>query len=230
MMRRFRLLAALLALALMVVSCGGDSSDDTSGAGDDSGSTDASGDAGGEDSSDGDSSADDSDTDSSDEVTLYSESDFASVCRETGVSAASPYTNGDGGPSRLVVLEGEDPEYGYSTVSLPDEWETSYGELEITQLVLCVDRVAATPVELCEGYKDEESGLEWSIQTHDTDYEVTLRQAVTAEVVATESFTAPADGCPMFSIYSEGDPTPVLDHETPDAEIEVFVRPFVTGS
>lgn len=159
---------------------------------------------------------------------IFSDTEFTQVCRGTGLATASAYTT-EGDLHPLVVLEGEDPEYGYSSVTLPDGWETAYESYESTQLVACLNRVATTPVELCEGYEDEESGISWSVQTFDSTYDLTLRDAQSAEIVAEETFEGPSDGCPMFSIFSEGDPSPAPEYDVPSAEIEVFLKDYVTG-
>jgi hypothetical protein len=158
---------------------------------------------------------------------LFSETDFAPVCRGTGIAAATPYESGDGN-NLVVVLEGEDPDYGFSSVSLPDGWEADFETIADTELVTCLNRIAATPTELCEGYEDE--GLSWSVQLHDSTYEVSVREATTGSVVTSATYDAPADGCPVFSSYFEGDPNPKPDYETPDAEIEVLLAELVTGS
>lgn len=160
---------------------------------------------------------------------IFSRNDFAQVCRGTGLATTAAYAP-DAELSPIVVLEGEDPDYSGSLVILPDGWETDFGSFETTQLVGCLDRVSATPAELCEGYADDESGISWSVQTHDSSYEMTLRDSQTAEIVAEATFEGPADGCPMFSSYTEGDPDPVLDYDVPSTEIEVFLKEYVTGA
>ncbi len=159
---------------------------------------------------------------------IFSETEFTQVCRGTGLETASSYST-EGGVHPLVVLEGEDPEYSYSSVTLPDGWETAYETFETTELVACLNRVSTTPVELCEGYEDEESGIAWSVQTFDSTYDLTLRDAKTAEIIAEQSFEGPSDGCPMFSFFTEGDPDPAPEYDVPSAEIEVFLKTFVTG-
>lgn len=161
-----------------------------------------------------------------DDTPIFSESEFAPVCRGTGQAKATAYDQ-ESELSPLVVLSGEDPEYSFSVAQLPDGWKTAFETYEDTQLVACLDRVAAEAAELCEGYEDTDSGIEWSVQTHDTTWEVTLREATTAEVVGQQTFEAPATGCPMFSSYTEGDPDPVMDYNEPSAELEVFLKPFV---
>lgn len=160
-------------------------------------------------------------------VELFSDSDLAPACRGNGIAAASSYTAGDG-TNLAVVLEGEDPDYGFSGVVLPDGWEADFESYGQTELVICLNRISATPTQVCDGYEDD--GISWSVELHDSSYEVSVREATTGDVLATQSFDAPADGCPVFSSYSEGDPNPKPDYETPDAEIEVFVAEFVTGS
>ncbi|MEM9033378.1 MAG: hypothetical protein AAGD18_02200 [Actinomycetota bacterium] len=158
---------------------------------------------------------------------LFSDTDLAPACRGNGVAGASPYTPGDG-TNLTVVLEGADPDYGFSAVVLPDGWESDFETIGDTELVTCLNRISATPTEVCDGYEDE--GLEWSVQLHDSTYEVSIREATTGTVLATGTYDAPADGCPMFSSYFEGDPNPKPDYETPDAEIEVLLAEFVTGA
>ncbi|MGI9602544.1 MAG: hypothetical protein ACR2QE_11710 [Acidimicrobiales bacterium] len=208
---RIRLLVAVAVLmALVVAGCGGSDGD----SGDDASSDDGA-----------DVGADDTATDTDDLPTaLITESDFAPVCRETGIAEATAFTAGPG-VHKVAVLGGEDPEYGLISVSLPDGWEAGFEDLSEVQLVACANRVAATESELCEGYEDE--GLEWSIQTYDATWEITLRDATTAEVVAETTLEAVADGCPVVSFYSEGDPSPVSDFATPDAELEVFLKEYV---
>jgi hypothetical protein len=158
---------------------------------------------------------------------IFSETDFAQVCRGTGLATATPY-NADGAVNPVVMLQADGAEYGYASVTLPDGWESSYPAYESTELVGCLERTAATEAELCEGYQDEDSGVSWSVQLHDSTYALTLRDAVTAEVIAESTFDAPAQDCPMFSFFSSDDPNPVLDYEMPDAEIELFLKSYVT--
>ncbi|MDH4171328.1 MAG: hypothetical protein OEW42_17235 [Acidimicrobiia bacterium] len=155
---------------------------------------------------------------------LFTEGDFAPVCRGTGIAVATDFTPGPG-VHKVAVLGGEDPEYGLVSVTLPDGWEPEFDDLTEVQLVACADRTAVVEKELCEGYEDE--GLEWSIQTYDVTWEIMLREATTTDVVAETTLEAVADGCPMVSFYSEGDPSPVPDYATPGAELEVFLKEFV---
>ncbi|MEM7143118.1 MAG: hypothetical protein AAF548_19000 [Actinomycetota bacterium] len=163
------------------------------------------------------------DTDVSD---LYYEGQFDIVCNGAGVSAAAGYTAGDGVPA-MVVMQGEAPSFNPASTLVPDEWQTPFDALETTELVVCVDRTASSAVEVCTGYEDE--GLSWEVETFNATYDVTVRDAVTAEVLQATTLEAQADGCPMFSFYTEGDPSPVADYADPTDSLEAFLAPVVTG-
>lgn len=157
---------------------------------------------------------------------LYYEGQFDIVCNGAGVAAASGYTAGDGVPA-MVVLRGEAPSFDPASTLVPDEWQTPFDALETTELVVCVDRTSSSSVEVCTGYEDE--GLTWEVETYNASYDVTVRDAVTAEVLESTSLEAAADGCPMFSLYTEGDPSPVPDYADPNDALEAFLAPLVSG-
>jgi hypothetical protein len=159
------------------------------------------------------------------------DTDFGQVCRETGQPRAAEYVAGPG-VHPILVMESEDgAEYHGTFATLPEGWGTQWPELERTELVACVRQVSATPAELCEGYNDEDTGVEWTVQTHDMVYEYTVRVARTAAALGRSTFAVPAGSCPMISTYSEGDPQPVPYYpNVGDGEVELFFRPFVTGS
>ena len=122
-------------------------------------------------------------------------------------------------------------EYGQLSTTLPEGWGAVWPVLERTELVACARQVSATPGQVCEGYSDENSGQTWTVQTHAVVYEYTVRVARTAEELARTTFEVPAGACPMFSVYMDGSPQP--QPYFPDAgsgAVELFVRPFVTGS
>ena len=156
---------------------------------------------------------------------------FAQVCRDTGQSRAAEYVAGPGLHPVLVLRSGDGAEYYQAITTLPEGWNAQWPDLGRTELVVCARRTAATPVEVCEGYEDEDSGMAWTVQTHDVVYDYTLRVARTAEVLASETFEVPAGPCPMLSTYRQGDPQPQPYYPSVgDGEVELFVRPFVTGS
>lgn len=207
-----RVALALLTLALSGLACGGD---------DDAPDTAADATADATDGADG----------TADAPAEMFDTQFAQVCRDTGQPAAAEYVAGEGVHPVLVMRSDDGTEFHSGIVTLPTGWGAVWPELESTQLVACARRVSATPVEVCEGYEDDDSGLEWTVQTYDVVYEYDVRVARTAEVLGSQTFEVPAGSCPMISSYTEGAPQPVPYHPmVRDGELELFVRPFVTGT
>lgn len=159
------------------------------------------------------------------------DNDFAQVCRDTGQPRAAEYVAGPGVHPILVLASENGTDFMQYSGTLPEGWSAVWPDLERTELVGCIVQTSATPVEVCEGYEDDDSGLTWTVQTHSVTYDYAVRNARSGEVLARSTFQVPAGACPMFSMYSEGDPQP--DPYYPnisDGEAEVFVRPLVTGS
>lgn len=161
-------------------------------------------------------------------ATLFSATDFEPACRGIGIPAAAPYVEGDG-INLIVALDGEAPSYSANYGTLADGWEAPWETIDQTELVVCMNRVSTTPGELCSGYRDDDSGIEWEVQTFGAAYEVTLVEAQTAETVATAEFDAPPDSCPLFSSYFEGDPNPKPDYAIPSDAIQAWLAPYVQG-
>ena len=156
---------------------------------------------------------------------------FAQVCRDTGQPRAAEYVAGPGVHPILVMRSEDGAEYHGTFATLPEGWGVQWPDLERAELVACARQVSAKPVEVCEGYSDDDTGMEWTVQTHDVVYEYTVRVARTAEVLGSTTFEVPAGSCPMITSYTEGDAQPVPYYPSVgDGEVELFVRPFVTGS
>ncbi|HLT46816.1 MAG TPA: hypothetical protein VK002_06270 [Rubricoccaceae bacterium] len=203
-----RVVLALSALALLVTGCGG--GDEPPASVPDGAAAPADGEAAG--------------------AELF-DTDFGQVCRGTGQPRAAEYVAGPGVHPILVMRSEDGTEYHGGIATLPEGWGAQWPDLERTELVACARRVSATPVEVCEGYADEDTGAEWSVQTHDVVYDYEVRVARTAEVLGRSTFEVDAGPCPMISTYTQGDPQPVPYYPgVGDGEFELFVRPFVTGS
>ncbi|MGB3542470.1 hypothetical protein [Rubrivirga sp.] len=156
---------------------------------------------------------------------------FAQVCRGTaGQPAATAYEPRPGVHPFLVLKSTDGTDYvGLSSGTYPEGWHVKWPDLAEAELVVCATQVSATPTEICEGYTDDDSDTEWTVQTHDVVYEYTVRSATTAEELGTQKFEAPGK-CPMFSMYNGRDALPLLNYPTPSTgEVEVFLQPFVTG-
>ena len=160
------------------------------------------------------------------------DTDFAQVCRGTGLPQAAAYEP-VAGVHPLVAMSSEDGvEFtGSFTTTLPDGWSLLYPDLASAELVLCESVVSTTPQELCTGYVDDENpdAGESSVQVMDVTYEITLHVATTAEVLHTETVEASDDACPMLVFFDEDDPDPKpWNSSVDDGVIELMVKPFVT--
>jgi hypothetical protein len=156
---------------------------------------------------------------------------FGQVCRGTGQPLASEFVAGPGVHPVLFLFTDDGTEYSSRSVTLPEGWSASWPELARTELVTCIRRLSATPGQVCEGYKDDDDDTEWTVQIYDATYEYLVRNARTAEVIAKETFEVPAGRCPMFTSFSKDDPQPKPYYPSiGDGQVELFVRPHVTGN
>ena len=206
-------LLVLFALALTVSACGGGGGDTP---------------AGGEDATSTDNETADAETAPSD---LF-DTNFAQVCRGTGLAQAAAYTAGPGVHPILFMRSDDGADYMGNSVTLPEGWGAQWPDLARTELVGCIRRVSASPVApICEGYKDDDTGVEWTVQNHDVVYEYVVRVAQTGAEVGRQTFEVPSGACPMFSMFSQGEPQPQPYYPSlGTGEVEVFVRPFVMGT
>lgn len=158
---------------------------------------------------------------------LFGALDFAPACRGVGIGAATPYV-ADDGLNHIVGVVGQDPTYDQGLYSaLADGWEAEWEVIDQTELVVCLDRTALIDGEICTGYKDDDSGLEWEVQTFGGDYGIKLREATTAAVVAETTLTVEPDSCPSFSFFSSGDPSPQPDYAVPGDALQAWLVAYV---
>ena len=156
---------------------------------------------------------------------------FGQVCRGTGQPAAAEFVAGPGVHPVLFLYTDDGAAYHSRSVTLPEGWSAAWPDLARTQLVTCIQRLSATPGQVCEGYEDDDSGQEWTVQIHDATYEYVVRNARTADVIDKQTFEVPAGRCPMFSSFREGDPQPKpYFPSVGNGQVELFVRRHVTGS
>lgn len=146
------------------------------------------------------------------EAVQHFDSDFAQVCRGTGVDWATPYDPARTGPHKVVVFQGP-VETDMTTVSTGNaEWDVlfdeagdAYAEVE---LVACAVRTADELTQTCTGYTDDDgSDSGKTVEYHSATYAVTLRAATTAEVIDETTIEAAADVCPMLVFFDEGETT-----------------------
>lgn len=139
--------------------------------------------------------------------------DLAPVCRGTGVDWATPYDAAAAGAHKVVLLEGtNESDLADKSIWLNEEWQVlfdaasdAYAE---TSLVVCSIETGAEMTETCTGYTDsDDPSFEGTVDVYVATYDVTVRAATTAEVIAETSLPAPESECPMFATFEEGDPS-----------------------
>lgn len=193
-------LAVVLVLAAFVAACGDSGSTDTAAPPIDGG-------------------------DVGDTVFLFTD-DFEQVCR--GIPQPEALAIADTEPPyKVEVFAGADPDYQWRSVGLPDDWYDIANDAAHS-LVLCLDRTAEQSVQVCGPYEDD--GTEWEVEIFDATYQATLYEAVSGDELASQTFEFAADGCPTFSSYTEGDPSPIPYYDLDSDILQAFLRPHVLGS
>ena len=182
---------------------------------------------GSDDTADGDDGSTSEETTSDGAGDILFESDFSVVCNGAGVNAAKGYTEGEA-VTHMVGLAGEAPDYDVRSTMLNEQWRAPFDELNDTQVVVCADRTASVEGELCTGYEDDD--ISWEVQTFGASYDISVRDAATGDELESTSVDVGPDSCPIFSSYSEGDPSPVPSYATPDDALEALLAPLATGA
>lgn len=153
--------------------------------------------------------------------------DFEPVCRGIAVPGATPYDPGAPGMHPLLVFSGAAPDFTQDVTTLPDGWGAQHPDLEDTEIVACVDRVAATLADTCTGYDVELEG-DYSVETHDAVYDVVLYAATSAAEIARLTLDVPAAGCPSVVLFTEGEHVRAW-YEPFGDRLEAFLAPHVGG-
>lgn len=160
-----------------------------------------------------------------DDAVFLSTDDFEQVCRGIPQESAAAITDTEP-PYMVQVFAGADPDYQWRSVGLPDDWYDIV-DTAAHSLVLCLDRTAEQSTQICGPYEDD--GTEWEVEVFDATYAATLYAATTGDEIASETFDFPADGCPAFSSYTPGDPSPVPYYDLDSDVLQSFLRPHVLG-
>ena len=162
-------------------------------------------------------------------IVQHFDSDFAQVCRGTGVDWAVPYDAAVTGPHKVVVLQGPN-ESDLSSISTGNaEWDVlfdsasdAYAKVE---LVACAIRTGEQFSQTCTGYKKDGVDTGNTVDYYSATYDVTLRAATTAEVLGETSVTAEADQCPMLVFFDEGETTKT---EYASVDVNEYLLDFAT--
>ena len=153
--------------------------------------------------------------------------DFGDVCRGVTLDGATAYDPTRTGVHPLMTLAGEPPSYDAAGALLPDEWDPAIGSEQTVELVVCLDRTAATKSQTCTGYLDDDGNDSGNtVEMYDTTYSVRLLAATTADEVATTQMDATDPDCPMLAMFDEGDPIEE-DYAEPTDELTAWLVQYV---
>ena len=153
--------------------------------------------------------------------------DFGDVCRGVTLDGATPYDAARSGVHPIMTLAGEPPAYEGAGALLPDKWDPVVGSEQTVELVVCLDRIAATKTQDCDGYLDDagnDSGN--TVEMYDASYNVRLVAATTGEEVATTQMDATETDCPMLVFFDDGDPVKE-EYAEPTDELTAWLVQYV---
>ena len=153
--------------------------------------------------------------------------DFGDVCRGVTLDGATAYDPTRAGVHPLMTLAGEPPSYEAAGALLPDKWDPAIGSEQTVELVVCLDRTAATKSQTCTGYLDDDGNDSGNtVEMYDTTYTVRLLAATTADEVATTQMDATDPDCPMLALFDEGDPIEE-EYAEPTDELTAWLVQYV---
>lgn len=141
------------------------------------------------------------------------------VCKGEGVATLPAYQKQAGLVSPIYYFEQRAEEPRYPGELLP-RWWTAADDPRHTQLVACVRVVDKKVVEECR-YKNLTTG----VTIYDATFELSLREAKTANQLVSKTLALPADSrtCPMLKWGGEQEGR----YPSYTAELEALVRPFL---
>ncbi len=148
------------------------------------------------------------------------------VCGGGTVAAAAPYDPTSNEIHPLLAFEGKAPEFTESTLDFPEGWVAQYPDLEMTELVACLERTNEKFVKTCEGYESDETDETFSVDLYSADYDVTLYAAQTGEEIAATTLKGKIEDCPMFAFFDEGEKSQI-DYPIVDKLLRQFVQKYV---
>jgi hypothetical protein len=153
--------------------------------------------------------------------------DFGDVCRGVTLPGATAYDAARAGVHPIVTMGGESPEYEAMGFGLPEQWNPVVGEEQTVELVVCLDRTAATLSQSCGGYLDD-AGADTgnTVEVYDTTYNVRLVAATTGDEVASTQMDASDEECPMF-VFFDADQKVKAWYSEPTDALTAWLAPYV---
>ena len=159
------------------------------------------------------------------------DSDFEKVCDGVGQTAAAAYAPAAGSISPVVVLVQEDGYMFSRSSAVRAGWERLWvpeNTMAMAELQFagCATRTAATRVQECSNYEVDDQPTDNVVHVNEVTYSISLREAATGTEVATTTFTALDDSCPMFVSFDAGQ-TELDWYSFDDAAMQEFLAPYV---
>ncbi len=126
-----------------------------------------------------------------------------------------------------------DPFSGYVYLNDGSGWSTAwsgaFGEQHAivgddATAILCVSVTGSTEAERCDY---EEDGESFTLVMASATYDIELRNADTANVIATDSFTVDAEECPFITSWTPGEGERTSYPDPAEEQIQTSIGPFL---
>ncbi len=122
--------------------------------------------------------------------------DFKDVCSGVPYAEGSEYTDEQGmHPIAVFDRDSKTDSYVNRKGYLPDAWESTFANPELTELVVCL---TAEPQELVDSCEYDTDGTVYTLNTYNTNYNAELYSATTGELVDSTILAVEAKECPMI--------------------------------
>jgi hypothetical protein len=157
---------------------------------------------------------------------LLGTTEFEQVCGGGTVSLAPPYDKKVSAIHPLLAFEGQDPEYEYASLSLPEGWQPDALGYAKTELVACLNRVKEKKLTVCEGYESDDFPEPFDVEVYGATYDITVYESNTGAEVASGSFTTDDKECPFVVFYDE-DEDPQREYADTSDQVRGFVKKYV---
>lgn len=149
-------------------------------------------------------------------------SDFDDVCQGAAYTGGTAYSS-ESGVHPVVIFDRDSSYESYYNTSyiLPEAWEATYENPELTELVVCLTTVPGEKVEACD-YDIE--GVNYTLNNYTANYDVELYEATTGTMVSSTTLELPGEDCPMYWYFYdlEEDYYPSYDQALTD-----WIKPYV---
>ncbi|MDP3892004.1 hypothetical protein [Nocardioides sp.] len=157
--------------------------------------------------------------------------DFKTVCGGAPQSRATSYDPAAAGHKALYFGTYGDSLLDQSSTVLPADWTVTFDPdgdaLAAVDLVVCAERTAATEARMCEGYEDDGVPTGNRVRLHHATWQLSVRDAVTGEVIDEQTMKTRANVCPMITSFDGTDQTKDEYARIPDERIAAFLRPHM---